>query len=80
MLRTGRYKGNPMAAHLRHRARITPAMFGRWLALWDEVVSETLPRDAATALRGKAARIAERLQFALALRPASAQPAGRVPA
>src|SRR3546814_6449925 len=34
MLTTGRYKGNPMMMHLKHRARITPELFDRWLALW----------------------------------------------
>ena len=34
MLTTGRYKGSPVAEHLKHKARITPAMFGRWLAIW----------------------------------------------
>ncbi|MDP3238949.1 MAG: group III truncated hemoglobin [Reyranella sp.] len=36
MLTSGRYKGMPMAAHLKHRARITPPMFDRWLVLWRE--------------------------------------------
>jgi len=34
LLTSGRYKGNPMAAHLKHRDRITPALFDRWLLLW----------------------------------------------
>ena len=34
MLTSGRYKGNPMIAHLKHVRRITPALFDRWLALW----------------------------------------------
>ena len=32
MLGSGRYKGMPMAAHLKHRDRITPQMFDRWLS------------------------------------------------
>lgn len=65
MLTTGRYKGSPMAAHLKHRARITPALFERWLALWNETTAEVMPSGAANALQAKAARIAESLQLAL---------------
>src|SRR3546814_2665262 len=31
VLTSGRYKGNPMAAHLKHRAGITPTLFARLL-------------------------------------------------
>lgn len=68
MLTTGRYKGSPMAAHLKHKAYITPALFDRWLALWSEVTDEVMPRNAAAALQAKAARIAESLQLALFFR------------
>src|SRR5688500_14458151 len=47
MLASGRYKGNPMAAHFRHRDSITPAQFDRWLALWAETTAEVMPPDAA---------------------------------
>lgn len=36
MLRSGRYKGNPVAAHLRQAGVITPEMFDRWLSLWSK--------------------------------------------
>ena len=65
MLTSGRYKGNPMAAHLRHRERITPALFDRWLALWNETAAEVMEPTAAAALQAKAARIAESLQLGL---------------
>lgn len=68
MLTSGRYKGNPMAAHLNHKARITPALFDRWLALWDATTAEILPPPAAAAMQAKAARIAESLQLALFFR------------
>lgn len=68
MLTTGRYKGSPMAAHLKHKAHITPALFERWLALWSEVTDEVMPGTAAAALQAKAARIAESLQLALFFR------------
>ncbi|MCJ8158641.1 group III truncated hemoglobin [Sphingomonas sp. LaA6.9] len=68
MLTTGRYKGNPMAAHLKHAARITPELFERWLTLWNHTAAEVMAPDAAAALQGKAARIAESLQLALFFR------------
>jgi hemoglobin len=67
MLTSGRYKGNPAAAHLRHAPEITPARFDRWLHLWAEATVETLPA-AAPALQAKAARIAASLQQVLAHR------------
>jgi hemoglobin len=78
MLTSGRYKGNPVAAHLKHLPAITPPMFDRWLSLWAEVTGEALPPAAAAALQEKAARIAESLKLALyfrvvpGLRPQSA--------
>jgi len=68
MLTSGRYKGNPVRAHLAHRNAITPAMFDRWLALWAETTDAHMPPAAATALQAKAARIAESLQLALFFR------------
>ncbi|WP_298670573.1 group III truncated hemoglobin [uncultured Sphingomonas sp.] len=74
MLTSGRYKGNPMFAHLKHKLRITPALFDRWLALWKETTDEMMSPDAAAALQAKAGRISESLQLALFFRldPASA--------
>ena len=72
MLTSGRYKGNPVAAHLKHLATITPPMFDRWLALWTQVTTETLPPGDAAALQDKAARIAESLKLALYFRLAPA--------
>ena len=68
MLTSGRYKGNPMLAHVRHKASINAAMFARWLALWAETTDEVMPPAAAAALQAKAARIAESLQLALFFR------------
>lgn len=68
MLTTGRYKGNPMAAHMKHLAVITPPMFDRWLAIWAEVTAKTLPADIAAALLAKAERIAQSLKLALYFR------------
>jgi len=68
MLTSGRYKGNPMAAHMKHLAAITPPMFDRWLALWTQVTAETLPSDIAGTLQSKAERIAQSLKLALYFR------------
>ncbi len=68
MLTSGRYKGNPMAAHMKHLATITPPMFDRWLALWAQVTAETLPTHIADALQAKAERIAQSLKLALYFR------------
>jgi hemoglobin len=65
MLASGRYKGNPVAVHAQHRTRITPDLFARWLAIWDDVTAETMAPGAAAALQDKARRIAESLQLAL---------------
>src|SRR5665213_750060 len=54
MLTSGRYKGNPFAAHLRHNLR--PEFFTTWLALFAE-------------LRSKSTRIAESLKMGLFYRP-----------
>jgi len=68
MLTSGRYKGNPMIAHVKHKARISPALFDRWLALWAQTTDEVMAPPAAAALQAKAARIAESLQLALFFR------------
>lgn len=67
MLTSGRYKGNPMAAHLRHPIR--PEFFERWLALFGETAREVLPPKAAAQIGVKADRIAESLKLALYFRP-----------
>jgi hemoglobin len=68
MLTTGRYKGNPMAAHLRHARTIEPAMFDRWLELWRETARAELASADAAAVIAKAERIAESLKLALFFR------------
>ena len=68
MLTSGRYKGNPVAAHARHVAAIRPEMFDHWLALWAETAREILAPDAADLIRVKAERIAESLKLALFFR------------
>lgn len=67
MLTSGRYKGNPMAAHL--PLPIRPEFFDRWLALFAETAAEVVG-PAAAVFREKANRIAESLKLALFFRPA----------
>jgi hemoglobin len=68
MLTSGRYKGSPMAAHLRHASAIEPHMFDRWLELWRQTARETLQEEDAAAIIEKAERIAESLKLALFFR------------
>ena len=65
MLTSGRYKGNPMVAHLRLASRIDPAMFDHWLKLWGETATELLDAPGAAAVTAKAERIAESLQLGM---------------
>ena len=65
MRTSGRYKGNPVARHMLHAKRLTPAMFERWLRIWTSTTGEMLPEAHAQALQAKAARIAESLQLAI---------------
>lgn len=67
MLTTGRYKGNPMAAHLKHPIEV--GFFDRWLGLWHETTSEVFPPETAEQFDLKAQRIAESLKLALFYRP-----------
>ena len=73
MLTTGRYHGNPMAAHFKHP--ITPPMFDRWLALWGEAVDELFAGEAAAALKEKARLIGDSLKLGLFYR--ASRPAAR---
>ncbi|MBV8888305.1 MAG: group III truncated hemoglobin [Alphaproteobacteria bacterium] len=67
MLTSGRYKGNPMAAHVKHP--IEPAFFERWLALWHQTAHEIFVPHQAARFDEKAERIAESLKLALFFRP-----------
>ena len=65
MLTSGRYKGRPLPAHVKHGDAITPQSFERWLSLWRETTDELMPPAAAAALQEKAARIAESLSLGI---------------
>jgi hemoglobin len=65
MLTTGRYKGRPLPAHLKHGDAMTAERFERWLALWEETTAELFPAEAAAALQLQARRIAESLSLGI---------------
>jgi hemoglobin len=65
MLGSGRYKGQPMHAHIRHMDKITPTAFRRWLAIWQATTGELLEPVAAAAMQEKATRIAESLSLGI---------------
>jgi hemoglobin len=64
MLMSGRYKGNPMIAHMRLKMA-TPKHFERWLALFTETAAEICPSSAADAFVGRAQNIARSLQLGM---------------
>lgn len=80
MLASGRYKGNPLAAHTRRRDRITPELFQRWLALWRQTTDEVMSPGAAAALQAKAGRISESLQLGMFFKLGSRPQPGHAPA
>ena len=65
MLASGRYKGQPMPAHIRHERALSEEAFTRWLAIWRETADELLAPAVAKAFQEKAARIAESLQLGM---------------
>ena len=69
MLTSGRYKGSPMAVHL-GVAGIEPALFPRWLALFEAKAAQLFAPAPAAALAEKARRIAESLKLGLFFDPA----------
>ena len=66
-LRTGSYRGNPMAMHRSHP--IDADHFDRWLALWRETAREVLPPEHADTFVKHAERIAGSLRYGLGLDP-----------
>jgi hemoglobin len=63
MLTTGRYKGRPLPAHLKHAPALTAEAFERWLGLWKLTSEEVFAAAPAAALQEKAGRIAESLSL-----------------
>lgn len=64
-LRTGAYRGNPMAMHRPHP--IQREHFQRWLGLWEETCHEVMDEDAAARMIEYAHRIGTGLQMGLGL-------------
>jgi hemoglobin len=65
MLTSGRYKGRPLPAHLKHSAAMTAERFGRWLSLWEETTGEMFEPATAAELQIKARRIGESLSLGI---------------
>lgn len=66
-LRTGSYRGNPMAAHRPHPIRVEH--FDRWLALWKETCLEELDEVHALQMMDYAERIGRSLKYGLGIHP-----------
>lgn len=64
MRMSGRYHGNPMAAHLRLKTA-QPAHFDRWLGLFSATARELFTTDLADAFVGRAENIARSLQLGM---------------
>ena len=68
MRMSGRYHGNPMAAHLRLKM-VRPEHFRRWLELFAETARELFSAALADAFIGRAENIARSLQLGMFYRP-----------
>jgi hemoglobin len=68
MLMTGRFKGNPMTAHIRLK-QVRPAHFERWLALFGETARQVSTPEIATLFIGKAQTTARSLQLGMFFHP-----------
>ncbi|WP_243042964.1 group III truncated hemoglobin [Dyella sedimenti] len=66
VLRTGRYRGNPMGVH-RTLPAFPQALFHRWLALWRETAREVFEPPVADLFIGTAERVAQGLSMGLGM-------------
>ncbi|HEY5347463.1 MAG TPA: group III truncated hemoglobin [Rhizomicrobium sp.] len=73
MLMSGRYKGNPMIAHMRLKM-VRPEHFERWLDLFGETADAVCPPNIAALFRARAANIARSLQLGMFFKPGGAAP------
>jgi hemoglobin len=64
-LRSGHYRGNPLAKH--QPLPIGVAHFQRWLALWRETAGEVLDRESAALMIGYAERIGYGMRVGMGL-------------
>jgi hemoglobin len=65
LLMTGRFKGSPMAAHIRVGG-IRETHFARWLHLFRQTADEACPPPAAALFKARAEMIAQSLQLGIA--------------
>ncbi|MEO7054842.1 MAG: group III truncated hemoglobin [Rhizomicrobium sp.] len=70
MLMSGRYKGNPMIAHMRLKM-VKPEHFTRWLDLFRATALDECPPDIAAQFCARANNIARSLQLGMFYRPAA---------
>jgi hemoglobin len=81
-LMSGRYHGQPMAAHL--PLPVDTPHFDRWLEIFAETAAQTCPPAAAAHFLGRARRIADSLELGIAfrkgeIRPTRPRPGGSAP-
>ena len=65
MLASGRYKGQPLPAHIKHAGQIDHQSFDRWLIIWGATTADLMDEPSAAALQEKAAKIAESLSLGI---------------
>jgi len=65
---TGRYKGNPMVAHMRLKM-VRPEHFERWLTLFREAAAEICGPELAALFISRAENIARSLQLGMFYKP-----------
>jgi hemoglobin len=68
VLMSGRFKGNPMVAHMRIKT-IEPQHFERWLELFRQTAAEVCAPQAAAKFVMRAENVARSLQMGLFFRP-----------
>ena len=68
MRMTGRYKGNPMVAHMRLKM-VRPEHFERWLALFRDAAAEICDTELAALFVSRAENIARSLQLGMFYKP-----------
>lgn len=74
MLMTGRYKGNPMIAHMRLKM-VRPEHFERWLILFRQTARDVCPAEIAELFIVRAENIARSLELGMFYRPTGTAPA-----
>ena len=71
LLTTGRFKGNPMIAHMRLKT-VRPEHFDRWLTLFRATAFDLFAQEVAELFVGRAENIARSLQLGMFFRPGQA--------